>query len=412
MQTFLTFPIRHMKSIATALSCCAALAAPALAQSLFSPAITVNGAPITNYELEQRALFLDVLSAPGDRQELAREGLIDDRLKAQVFYEFDFTSSPEEIQAGIEEFAGRANLSAEEMIQALEQAGVARQTLEAFIESNVTWRNYIGAKYSNRARPTDAEIDRAISQGGTGGGVQVLLSEIIIPANPQTLDQVLAVADQIAATEGYDAFSAAAQQYSAAESRDNGGRMDWLTVSTLPPALRPVIMALNPGDVTQPLTLPNAVALFQMRDIREAPVSTPTYAKIDYATYYIAGGRTSEALSTAASVADRADTCDDLYGILKDQPPQVLEMHSLAPSEIPGDIALELAKLDQDEISTTLTTSNGQTLIFLMLCGRTSTAIENASREEVASALANQRLSVFADSEIAQLRSEAIIIDK
>ncbi|WP_146345260.1 peptidylprolyl isomerase [Phaeobacter marinintestinus] len=412
MQTFLTFPAQPLKRIAAGLALTVSLALPAHTQSLFSPVITVNGDPITRFELEQRQLFLEILSAPGDRNKLAREGLIDDRLKQQLFDQIDFSSSPEDVKAGIDEFASRANLSGDEMIKALEEAGVARQTMENFIDVTITWREYIGGRFSGKARPTDAEIDRAIGQGGTGGGVQVLLSEIIIPVSPQTLGQVEELADQIANLESYEEFSQAALQYSAAASRDNGGRMDWLTLSTLPPALQPVIMALNPGDVTEPVTLPNAVALFQMRGIREAATGTPKYASIEYATYYIAGGRTAETLATAASIADRIDTCDDLYGVAKDQPPEVLEIHSKAPGSIPNDIAIELAKLDSGETSTALTTSGGQNLILLMLCGRTTELAEDASREQISSALANQRLASFADSLLSQLRADAVIVEK
>lgn len=412
MQTFLTFPVQPLKRVLAGLALSASLALPALAQSLFSPAITVNGDPITHYELKQRQLFLEILNAPGSPEKMAREGLIEDRLKQQTFDQVDFRAAPEDVQAGIEEFASRANLSADELIKALEEAGVARQTLEEFIRVTVTWRDYISARFTARARPTDAEIDRAMGQGGTGGGVQVLLSEIIIPVSPQTLPQVEELADEISRLTSYDAFSSAATQYSAAASRDNGGRMNWLTVSTLPPALQPVIMALNPGDITEPITLPNAVALFQMRGIRELATGAPKYATIDFATYYIAGGRTAEALAAAADVASRADTCDDLYGIAKDQPPEVLERHSKAPGDIPRDIALELAKLDPGEISTALTTSNGQNLIFLMLCGRSTELTESASREEIAGALANQRLATYAESLLSQLQADALILEK
>ncbi len=416
MQTIVTSSAQILKRLlkcvlgTTALTC--ALALPALSQSPFSPAITVNGDPITYFELDQRQQFLTLLNAPGDTAKLAREALIDDRLKQQAFDQVDFTTTPEDVQTGIDEFAARANLSSDELIQALEQAGVSRHTLEDFIRVTITWRDYIGARYAGQARPTDAEIERAIGTAGTTGGVQVLLSEIIIPVTPQTLDQVEALADQIAQITSQEAFSSAATQYSAAASRNNGGRMEWVTVSTLPPPLQPVIMALNPGEVTDPITLPNAVALFQMRGIRELDSGQPSYAAIDYAIYYIPGGRTADTLAQAAQISNSIDTCDDLYGINKDQAPERLERHSLAPSKIPSDIALELAKLDTNEISTALTTSGGQNLMLVMLCGRTTAQAEDASREEVANALTNQRLTTYAESLLSQLRASARIVEK
>ena len=149
-----------------------------------------------------------------------------------------------------------------------------------------------------------------------------------------------------------------------------------------------------------------------MRGIRELPVPAPRYSTIDYAAYYIPGGRSPEALATAAEIALQVDRCDDLYGIAQGQPPEVLDRESRAPGEIPQDIALELAKLDPGETSATLTRADGQTLVFLMLCGRTAAVNEAASRDDVASALTVQRLESFAESYLQQLRADALIIEQ
>lgn len=385
---------------------------PAQAQGLFSPAITVNGDAITGYELEQRARLLQILNAPGDTAELARDGLIEDRLKLQAARAVDMVPTPEDVTAGIDEMAKRANLGTDEFLQTLASGGVDRQTVRDFVSAALVWRDYIGAKFGARARPTPVEIDRALGRANGNGGLQVLLSEIILPVTPQTLAETEALAQQIAQLPTYEAFSAAAAQYSASNSRANGGRLDWLSLSRLPAPMQPVVMGLSKGEITSPLMLPNAIALFQMRGIREAGDTAPRYAKIDYAAYYIPGGRSPEALATAARIKADTDTCNDLYGIAKDQPVEVLDRESRAPGQIPSDIALELAKLDPGESSIALTRNNGQTLVFLMLCGRTSDVAADASREQVANVLIEQRLGSFAQSHLAQLKADALIVEK
>ncbi|MGD9864474.1 MAG: peptidylprolyl isomerase [Pseudodonghicola sp.] len=385
---------------------------PAQAQGLFAPAITVNGAAITGYELEQRAQLLRLLNAPGDHVKLAREALIEDRLKQQAAKALDITVAPEDVQTGIDEMAKRTNMSTDDFIKALADGGVSRQTVRDFVEITLLWRDYIGARFGARARPTATEIDRALGRAGSGAGLQVLLSEIIIPVTPQTLDQVENLANQIAEVKSYDAFSAAAAQYSASESRTDGGRLDWMPLNRLPGPLQPMILGLKTGEVSAPLALPNAVALFQMRGIRESGTVEPRYAKIDYAAYYIPGGRAPEALAAAAAIRQKVDTCDDLYGIAKGQPPEVLERKSEAPGQIPRDVALELSKLDPGETSTALTRSNGQTLVLLMLCGRTSDLAAAASREEVSNALIEQRLQGYSRSHLAQLKADALIEER
>ena len=395
-----------------ALTLLATLPGASSAQGLFSPAITVNGDAITRYELEQRALLLRVLNAPGDVAELAREALIEDRLKQQAAKDVGVEIPPEDVESGIDEFAARANLSTNELVQALAQENISRQTLRDFVKANLLWRNYVSARFGARARPTDAEIDRALGRGGASGGIQVLLSEVIIPVTPQTAAQVEALADRIAKVQSYDAFSAAATQYSASNSRTDGGRLGWMPLSRLPAPLQPVILELKKGEVTAPLALPNAVALFQMRGIRESGISEPRYAKIDYASYLIPGGRSPEALAAAQRIIETTDTCNDLYGIAKGQPPEVLERHERAPREIPRDVALELSKLDTNESSTALTRNNGQTLVLLMLCGRTAQSTAEATRDQIGNALLEQRLQSFAASHLEQLRADAQILER
>lgn len=404
---------RTFRGVIAAAMVLAAPAIPAAAQSLFSPAIRVNDEAITHFELEQRILFMQLLRIPGDPEKLARKALIEERLKRQVAKDAGIAAEPEDIKAGIEELSSRTQLSPDEFVKALGEAGVAPETLRDFVRNGIDWRDYVTQRFLSQARPSEEEIDRAMAQGGgAGAGIQVLLSEVIMPVTPDNIEQVDALAAQIAGLTSYDAFSEAATRYSATDTRSQGGRLGWLDITKLPAGLQPVIMELKPGEVSSPIALPNAVALFQMRGIRETTPATPRYATIDYAMYYVPGGRSAPALAAAQAVRDRVDTCDDLYGVARGQPPQLLERQSLPPGQIPQDIALELAKLDENEISTALTRSNGTTLVLLMLCGRNADLGDAVTREQVANALTQQRLATYADSYLQQLLAEARIVDQ
>lgn len=383
----------------------------AAAQGLFAPVIKVNDAVITAYELEQRARMLALLNAPGNLQELAREQLIDDRLRIQAAEAAGIVPSGEEVLDGMSEFAGRADLSREEFIQALEANGVAAQTFRDFVRAGLSWRLLVQARFAGRANIGDAEVDRALGAGG-GSNVRVLLSEIIMPAPPPQAEAVRQRAERISQITSESAFSSEARRYSASASRGNGGRLPWQNLADLPPQLRPLILGLAPGEVTDPIPIPNAIALFQLRGIEETGFKAPDYAAIEYAAYYMPGGRSPETLARARVLAQELDRCDDLYGVAKGQPEEVLDRQTLPPSEIPTDIALELAKLDPGEVSTALTRSDGQSLVFLMLCGRTADLGEDVDRDQFAVGLRNRRLQSLADSYLAQLRADARIIER
>ena len=383
---------------------------PAGAQNLFAPAARVNDTVVTEFEVQQRQRFLQLLNAPGADRDTALDSLIDDRLRTKAVSDVGIELTPEGLQAGLEEFAGRANLSVEEFTQALEQSGVSRETMRDFVANSLAWRELIRARYIRQVNISEDEIDRALGNTRSDGrGLRLLLSEIIIPAPPQEAARVMALAERIAQSQSEAEFSRFAAQYSATASRGRGGRMPWTPLENLPPSLHPILLALGPGDVTAPLPIPNAVALFQLRGIEETGAAAQSYSEIEYAAYYIPGGRTEAALAQAAKILGKVDTCDDLYGVAKGQPAEVLERTKAKPAEIPQDIAIELAKLDPGEVSTALTRTNGQTLVFLMLCKRTAEANAEASREDVVNALRQRKLQGYADLLMAQLRADARI---
>ncbi|MGC3936780.1 peptidylprolyl isomerase [Roseobacter sp. EG26] len=388
-----------------------ALGKPALAQGLFDPVILVNDDVVTEYEVEQRELFLRLLNAPGANREAVIESLVDERLRAQAVEASGLELTPEGIETGLEEFAARANMNKDEFISALQDSGVSEESFRDFVEVGIAWRDLIAARFGGRVQVSEDEIDNALGSAGGTSGIRVLVSEIIIPAPPENRDEVEEIAKLIAASESEGQFSEFAREYSATASRDAGGRLPWQELSKLPPVLRPLILALAPGEVTDPISIPEAVALFQLRAIEETGAPTREYAAIEYAAYYIPGGRTDAALSKAAKLREDVDVCDDLYGVAQGQPEEVLERGTKTPSEIPQDIAIELSKLDPNEVSTALTRANGETLVFLMLCGRTSAVNEEVAREDVANALRSSRLNAYADSLLDQLRADARIVD-
>lgn len=205
------------------------------------------------------------------------------------------------------------------------------------------------------------------------------------------------------------AFANAARTYSVAPSRAQNGQLDWLNVSDLPPAVASQVVNLLPGQVTGPIPVQGGIAIFQLRQLQETEARAPSDVILDFAQLFIAGGRNSAALAEASKISARIDTCDDLYGIIANKPEEDLLRDVLSISALPADIALELAKLDNNEVSVALTRNNGETLVFLMLCNRTRALAEDISREDIRTQLQNQRLVSFADIYLQELLADAHI---
>lgn len=142
-------------------------AAPqANAQGAFAVAARVNDDIVTNYEIQQRQRFLSLLNAPGEVVARARETLVNERLQLQAAQRAGVAATPEEIEEGVTAFASQANMSAQQFINAVGQAGVAPETVRDFIAAGISWRNVVRARFAASSQVTDAEIDRALA--GTG----------------------------------------------------------------------------------------------------------------------------------------------------------------------------------------------------------------------------------------------------
>ena len=152
---------------------CAALAMPTAAQNLFSTVVTVDDAVITEYEIGQRARFLQVLGAPSASRDGAIETLIEDRLKRQSANSVGLSIDAAGIAGAMSDFAGRVNLSTEEFVKELARAGVSEGTFRDFVSINILWRDLIRSKYGNRVQITEADIDRALGTSGGASSIRV-----------------------------------------------------------------------------------------------------------------------------------------------------------------------------------------------------------------------------------------------
>lgn len=396
---------------------------PAMAQNPFEAVVHVNGAVVTRYEVEQRMRFMQLLNAPGASAEAAEKALIEDRLRMQAAGDLGITVSDEALDAGLAEFAGRANLDTFAFTEALGRAGVERQAFRDFVEAGVAWREVIRQQIVPGVQIRDAEIDQSLKREiETPIITRVLLSEIIIPAPAGREDAAMAAARQAAANATSEAaFAASARRLSATETAPQGGRLSWMSIDNLPPSLRPIILALRPGDVTQPLTVPGAVVLFYLRDSQGTLRPGAREQVLDYATLRL------PSVQDAAAVIARVDTCADLEARGNGQTLR----QTLSQNAIPPLVATRLASLDPEE---TAVMDMGGAADLVMLCSRqpallaaaeaevpvtaqpedgVEAAIPDANalpdREVVRDTLLNQKVNALANAYLAELYADAVI---
>ncbi|RJL09858.1 peptidylprolyl isomerase [Paracoccus siganidrum] len=420
--------MRHILSgIALAATITFGSVQPGSAQNLFEPVVYVNDGAVTRYEVQQRIRFMQVLGAPDTSAAEAEQALIDDRLRFYAARLMGVEATEEGLQSGLEEFAGRAGMDAAQFTAALEQAGIERQAFRDFVRAGIVWRGVVGRRIIPSIDVSDAEIDQELKRRiETPIITRVLLSELIIPAPEGQEEAAMAQATQIARSNpSTPQFAAAAQQYSAAASAEAGGRLEWLNIDNLPPTLRPIILSLQPGQTSQPLTVPGAVVLFHLRDQIGTVRAGAREQVLDYMTLRMGSA------TDAAALAARTRYCDDLYVQAGPEAAPRVQRQTASQNAIPTLIATQLASMDPDEASVV---NYGTSADLVMLCSRqpallaesgadvavttqapdgVEAAVPNPdgvpSREAVRNELFNRKANAAAEAYLAELRAEAVI---
>jgi peptidyl-prolyl cis-trans isomerase SurA len=374
------------------------------AEGIFDTVISVDKAAITNYELEQRVLFFSFLNEPGDALIKSRQSLIDDRLKMAAASKDGIALTPIELENSMLDFAKNSNQSLGGLLNLLKEGGVDTETFRDYVEAGVVWRQLVRKRFGSQAQPTEAEIDRALAASKTEDGISVLLTEIVLPAGPNQLEESRKISKELANIISVDSFSEKAKKLSVSSSRDNGGKIPWRNLNDLPNGLRQIIARLRPGQVTKPLEVQNAIVLFQLRDVKELVLKAPAIISMKFA-------KVTGASSALNLVTKTVNSCDDLYGFVKLNKDVVLEVLTQHPDELEQTTALRLNSLDKNEMSIFSDSTDGISNM-IMLCERNYTTLTDTSRSDIAKNINVARLTNLAEGYLAELRTNATVTFK
>lgn len=337
----------------------------------FAPVVYVNNSAVTQYELDQRVRFMQVLRAPEQGRETALKALVEDRLKLEAARQIGIAVSEKGLEEGLAEFAGRANMDVMQFTEALARDGVERQAYRDFVKAGVAWREVVRQRIVPTVKVSDREVEQAMKRDiETPITTAVLLSELVMPAPPGQEQAVLARGRQLAETVTSEAaFAAAARRYSAVPTAGRGGRLEWVEMANLAPGLRDIVTQMRPGTISQPLTVPGAVVLFFLRDTRGKLRAGATDQTVEYIELALPSA------AEGAGILSRADSCDQVYVEANRFAGDPIRRETLPLSSVPLDVAQRIASLDANE-GTVIDYGAGARLI--MLCRRAPALIGDA----------------------------------
>ena len=375
----------------------------AQANFLLAAKIQVNNSVITQFELDQRAKFLGALKFTGNHSELAQTQLIEERLKQSEAQKLNISASDFEIEDALKRFASRANLTVKEFNKELKRLEIYPDTFRSYVETEVIWQKLVNKKFGAQSSVSNLQLQRAKSISKFEDTIQVLLTEIIIPFSKDDRSEKENLANLLKQIKSTEEFSNAAQKYSKAPTATVGGRVKWQNFDRLPGIIKPLILGLSPGQVTEPIMLTKAIALFQLRDIREIKTDRTQLELLDFI-------KVKSDLKYLSLVQDNFHNCSDLEAIIGGQTEVTLTRKKLLSDEIPNTLVPVLDNLDQNESE--IIVADGQSQLVIM-CERNNQLNSTAQTlEQDKNVLQTNRLKHLARSFLETLKDNARIVIK
>ena len=377
----------------------------------------VNEDLITTYDVRQRMLL--IIASTGIQandqnvkqiQDQALRSLIEENLQLQEAKKYKVEIPDREVNAAIANIAKQNGATLEQFESNFSTNGINLETLRQQMRADIAWRRIVNGRYGTRVRVSDDRIKETLTRiQANASKPQYLVSEIFIYAdNPNDLTQAQQAAARLLEEMKKGApFPVVARQFSSAPSAAVGGDLGWMRSGELRPEVEAAIQNMQPGFVSDPVTVPGGVYLIAMRDKRDgqAVIDRVTVKAIQLANSDSASVRSLE------RVRPNLRDCNSLDGGAKRiEGASVLDFGELALGDLTPQMRGRLETLPANQ-STQVFTEDGVTQL-IMMCSRRQEAVGLPSSQEVENRLYEQELSMIARRWLRDLKRDSTIITR
>lgn len=413
----------HIRSTLTAfVALLFASAFPATAQ--ISIIATVNGKPITNYDIEQRALFLgyatniEITAQNRDRIfEDALQLIIDDRLRLDaarsLISDIEASVMPQ-ARDFINQNFGTDNLSGN---RALQNAGIDPMTVQQKYVSDIAWSNFISSRFADKFSSIEDRIDDEIDRiNQNAPKPQLKLAEIVLTPSPvRTLEQTNNLAaEMVAAIRNGASFTEIARQYSVSGSAGRGGDVGWAMTDKLPKQFRDALEGLNNGEVTEPLLLDGAVYILRRNGERKDGLADSSESRVWLARAILpiaADASDADRLEAGAKIerdTEGLNGCDALATLNQQYGSSaVAKLDNMVIADLAPQMQNLIASLEPGEPSGPLAFAEG--VASMMVCKIETPQLELPSRDDIRQLLIDKTFGSLSERQLLRLRRTAVI---
>lgn len=412
---------------------CILLAMPGIsrAQETLKIAAVVNDQIISHYDLNMRLklviLFSGLQNTPKTRKRLVTRVLrtmIDEELKRQEAKRLDLIITDKELENVIRNLEESNKLPKGGLKDKLAKQNVEISVLNNQLRADISWKELVNARYGRSVTISDEEVEEVLAEiRKNEGKPEYLVSEIFLPVNkPENEGQVTAIANRLIEQIRSGAnFATLAKNFSKSLSAERGGDLGWNRAGQLAQELDHALAQLRPGQLSQPIRTLDGYYILALKDQRTARKfgqPDPDSATVNLQQLFIPVPKganptvINDAVNKARETGQNARNCKDLE--------QAAGKFGSPLSGNLGDIKIGALGIQQRNLIRELSPLKASIplrmpdgVMVLMVCRRdevkTPELSMDAQRDRIATNLRDERLSIFGQQYLRELRRNAFL---
>jgi peptidyl-prolyl cis-trans isomerase SurA len=132
--------------------------APAAAQVV----ALVNGAPVTELDIQQRIKIIQLTTHKSASRQEALKALVDDHLKISVMKRYNVEPSVQDVDNAFANMAQRSRTTTQAMEQALTRQGVSVAAFKFKVKADYGWTGVIRGKFASSFQINDVDVRNAL----------------------------------------------------------------------------------------------------------------------------------------------------------------------------------------------------------------------------------------------------------
>ena len=148
---------------AVALAVLTSSASPLRAQSV---AVLVNGEPITNYDIEQRAKLIVLTGQKQMSRQEVIDQLIEEKVKIREAKRYGVDPTSSDIDQSYAAMSSRMRLTTDQLTKSLEGHGIRPDTLKARLKADMVWTSLVRGRFKESLQIGEKDVAAAAKEGG------------------------------------------------------------------------------------------------------------------------------------------------------------------------------------------------------------------------------------------------------